>query len=807
MIAQLITLLLSASSALELPRRPLLLGPAAATAASKVNANELPSPLVRILTNPSFVDSRDYRYVTTPSGLRIVVAGDPDARDATLALTVGAGQLREPFEGLSHLTEHLTMAASNLEQKAADYDGVANAYTAFDRTVYVANCAPRYIGALLRSVSSAVSPTAAEKFDASTTRREARRVDAEAQVTPSGAALDLELLRDRSVGPLSKFGPGTRYTLLPTKFDKDGNGADRAASFARKLFRERYGLRDATLAVVAPVDADRLASAVVNAFPQPPARSFPVPQPYTTDPLPDQGAPDLVVSKQQPGRSDVVTLHWSIPYDRVGGFAAYKARRPDVVAAHALAHGGPGGLASRLKRAGVALQPRPGAPAVYAKASPVVGDADTGFALFEIRVPLARADGWRDAVAAILAACAALASSAPSAIQSVARDCAALADRNCRDAPRPPTAVELAENMRSERDPRALAAAGRRFRAPPRDVAVSTLALAALLTPQRCRATAFLQRPESQLIQLDAATLSRRIPYARVDLEDALWQRPAKKWWRPPQPCVYCDLLRRGTTKAESPGQVESVPRPRGARGPAREGRADGPARAGLYLPCWRVSSGNAFMRASARLWQLLVADAVAEPLFGASLAGCKYALGFYKDSGVSDESVPPAGVRVALAAPAPELLPRLAADYASKVNALADPTRSSSAGRFARAKQLALRERNLDEPTRRALAAAAAADARREAQRLFASAARAAPKHAESLVTGLDETASRRLVSNLFEALPELDKAELPSLEVPDGRRPAGPLTARAAWDHPVAQDACLASGVPAMAGVCGRG
>ena len=211
-------------------------------------------------------------------------------------------------------------------------------------------------------------------------------------------------------------------------------------------------------------------------------------------------------------------------------------------------------------------------------------------------------------------------------------------------------------------------------------------------------------------------------------------------------------------------------------------------------------------MRASARLWQLLVADAVAEPLFGASLAGCKYSMGFYKDSAVNDESVPPAGVRVALAAPAPELLPRLAADYASKVNALADPTRSSSAGRFSRAKQLALRERNLDEPTRRALAAATEADARREAQRLFASAARAAPKHAESLVTGLDETASRRLVSDLFEALPELDKAELPSLEVPDGRRPAGPLTARAAWDHPVAQDACLASGVPAMAGVCGR-
>ena len=60
---------LCASSALEIPRRPLLLGPAAAATAQKVNANELPSPLVRILTNPSFVDRRDYRYVTTPSGL------------------------------------------------------------------------------------------------------------------------------------------------------------------------------------------------------------------------------------------------------------------------------------------------------------------------------------------------------------------------------------------------------------------------------------------------------------------------------------------------------------------------------------------------------------------------------------------------------------------------------------------------------------------------------------------------------------------------------------------------------------------
>ena len=123
-----------------------------------------------------------------------MVAGDPDARDATLALTVGAGQLREPFEGLSHLTEHLTMAASNLEQKAIDYDGVANAYTAFDRTVYVANCAPRYVGALLRSVSSGRLAHSGG---------EVRRLD---DATRSAAR--------RRRGPIPTFGSGARSGVV-----------------------------------------------------------------------------------------------------------------------------------------------------------------------------------------------------------------------------------------------------------------------------------------------------------------------------------------------------------------------------------------------------------------------------------------------------------------------------------------------------------------------------------------------------------------------------------------------------------------
>ena len=154
----------------------------------------------------------------------------------------------------------------------------------------------------------------------------------------------LELFRDRSHDRLKVRARDAVIHYYLRNIDKDGQRRTIAASPRRKLFRAARGLRDATLAAVAPVDADRFASAVVRV-------------PAITAVLPrapslirrtlcrTRRAPDLIVSQQQPRRSDVVTLHWSIPYDKVGGFAAYKARRPDVVAAHALAHGGPGGLA------------------------------------------------------------------------------------------------------------------------------------------------------------------------------------------------------------------------------------------------------------------------------------------------------------------------------------------------------------------------------------------------------------------------------------------------------------------------------
>ena len=131
-------------------------------------------------------------------------------------------------------------------------------------------------------------------------------------------------------------------------------------------------------------------------------------------------------------------------------------------------------------------------------------------------------------------------------------------------------------------------------------------------------------------------------------------------------------------------------------------------------------------------------------------------------------------------------------------------------------------------EAERRAIAAATETDARLEASKLWASAAAAAPLGSESLVSGFADAAARwrpvrypnhvrftyldvcfphrRLVADVFRSLPDLDRARTPRPDVPTGGRPARPLVARATWDHPVAQDACLASGVPGLGGFCGR-
>ena len=236
-----------------------------------------------------------------------------------------------------------------------------------------------------------------------------------------------------------------------------------------------------------------------------------------------------------------------------------------------------------------------------------------------------------------------------------------------------------------------------------------------------------------------------------------------------------------------------------------------------------QVAAATVERRARGRLWQLLLDVHAADVFYDAALAGCKYEFAF----AANPAAQPAAGARVALAAYA-DVLPRFAADYA---RAIADLLATQIPKRaLNRAKRIALNDPGLAETAantglRRALEDATEADVRAEALALWASIAKAAPLHGEALVAGnLDATAARKLVAAVYAALPTntLDAAApgalaaAPALgllranapaskpEAQQPNRPSRILAARNTWDHPVASNACVASGVPALVATC---
>ena len=833
----LLPLLCAAACALKpIQRRRLLattaLLPASQAAALAPKPSPPPPPsYVREDVAGSPGDLRAYRLLRFASGLRVLLASDASARDATVAATVGAGQLREPVEGLSHLTEHLVMRAGDLEAVAASFDGNANAYTAFDCTTYVASCFPSRVGRLLAAYGDALSPRTADRFDGATARREVKRVDAELKGPPRGAALELELLRHRAVGPLSRFGPGTKTTLLP-RGDQARDG-DALASAAASLYRARYVAEDATVAVVAPIPLDLLERAARNLGS--PLRDGPPPRPprKPRDPLPalERGSNVVVAS----GR-DVLSLTWSVPYESLGGADAYRRAKPCATVSHVLGHGGPGSLQAKLRAMAPTSSSRPGQPALSAGAF-LENDDASGFALFHVRVFLQRSAQWEEALAHALGAVAALRLTPLPLWKDAADECARLADLQWRFPPRPPTASELANDMRCA-DFDVLGA--RRYAAAPRDAALAASRFADLLTPERCRVAACLSELDARTVRAkvrrSALTRARRVRYFDVDVDVAAVGPAA--WWKFPRPSPYVSRLAAGQVNpAPSPFAVDSaaaspvsidfllemaakrqpqagaaVERVPGAgagppavwidRAPTKPGAAPR-AKLVLWLPAARVAAATAASRAAGRLWQLRVDVALAEPLYDAALAGCKYEFAFLRAA--PNAPGPAAGARVALAAYA-DVLPRFAVDYARRLGELA--ASPIPAADLARAKAFALLEPGLGESEKRALSDATEADVRAEAAALWNSAARAAPAFGEALVAAEDADAAsaKKLVAAVYrELLPAyvpLATARAPA--APPADRPSRLLASRNSWDHPVAANACVASGVPGLLANC---
>lgn len=96
-------------------------------------------------------DSRDYRYLTLPNALRILLVSDPDTDKSAAAMAVYRGSFHEPEDrpGLAHFLEHMLFIQTEafpepgaFQKFVAANGGSTNAYTALDHTNYFFNVLP-----------------------------------------------------------------------------------------------------------------------------------------------------------------------------------------------------------------------------------------------------------------------------------------------------------------------------------------------------------------------------------------------------------------------------------------------------------------------------------------------------------------------------------------------------------------------------------------------------------------------------------------------------------------------------------------
>jgi insulysin len=90
-------------------------------------------------------DARDYRALTLPNGMKVLLVSDPTAEKAAASVDIDAGSNSDPaeFPGLTHFLEHMLFLGTRDFPEAGEYQdylsvhgGSNNAYTAYENTNY-----------------------------------------------------------------------------------------------------------------------------------------------------------------------------------------------------------------------------------------------------------------------------------------------------------------------------------------------------------------------------------------------------------------------------------------------------------------------------------------------------------------------------------------------------------------------------------------------------------------------------------------------------------------------------------------------
>lgn len=316
----------------------------AAAASAAVTAGGEADPVTVI---KSEADSREYRYLTLPNQLQVLLISDPQAPRAAAAMDITVGSADDPDdrEGMAHFLEHMLFLGTERYPDAGEYQrfisdngGSHNAFTADEQTNFFFEVDPAKIDeALDRFSQFFVAPLFTPEY----VDRERHAVNSEylARIKDDSRR-QFDVLRQlvNSRHPLSHFSVGSLDTL-----------ADRPDHPVRddllNFYLTHYSAERMALVVLGRESLDQLQAMVVPRFAAVPQR--PVVEPVTGQSLfSNRYLPaQIVIEPEKDLRR--LTLMFPIP----PADAHYRVK-PLYFLADLIGHEGAGSLLSALKTEG-----------------------------------------------------------------------------------------------------------------------------------------------------------------------------------------------------------------------------------------------------------------------------------------------------------------------------------------------------------------------------------------------------------------------------------------------------------------------
>ena len=306
------------------------------------DAESMPA-LVTVSPRKSPNDTREYRYLTLPNQLKVLLVSDPETDKSAAALSVYRGSFHEPNArpGLAHFLEHMLFIGTetypevdSFQQYITANGGSSNAYTALDHTNYFFDIKNSALAeGLDRFGHFFIDPLLSPEY----VEREKNAVHSEYQMQLKDDGWRGYMVSKQALNPEH---PGHRFTIGSLDTLKGDVKADLDRWFAQNYSADQMGL-----VVLANASLDDLQALVEPLFNQVP--NYNIGSDYPTVPAyTDAQLPAMITSQTQ---KNAVRLSVAFP---VPNTLPYYRTKPEQYISNMLGHEGEGSLHSLLIQRG-----------------------------------------------------------------------------------------------------------------------------------------------------------------------------------------------------------------------------------------------------------------------------------------------------------------------------------------------------------------------------------------------------------------------------------------------------------------------